>query len=218
MSRPGTVALLVLAGIGALLVAGSGGCGAVTGRADATLELSVPSPSDVADLSTQVMNLAPSWGATRVGETSEEGGDVATLTFSLPGPRLDQAVTALENIDGAEVVSTDIAVDFGQIDRAAAEPEPVELQVVMESRASPSGGAGPLLRLVMALFSVVGMLALAWWAWERWQDRRDERLPSMSDGAVRRVRRPVTDLRDGTDRWGDGHGPDTQENPTIPRS
>lgn len=158
-----------------------------------------------------LLDQAPSWGGVRVGErTAEQAGDIS-LTFSLPGRNLDAALGSINRLD-ADIDTTDIDVDRAAVDRTAttaanpsfrgtapaSAPEQVRLRVDIAARAQP--GAGALLRLVMAVFSVVGMVATVVWIVGAWRRRFSEERPQ-------RRRRRVVDISD----------PPTEETPVVPR-
>ena len=191
------------------LVAALGGCSDLINPADATVVLEAPDRPAVLRLRQELLDQASSWGGVRVGEsTAEQQGDTA-LTFSLPGRNLDAALGSIGRLD-AVVASTSIDVKPEQVDRNAAPTttEPgadastagqVRLRVEIGEQAS-TAGAGAILRVVMALFSVIGMVATGLWIVHRFR-RTDDGPPS--------PRRPrVVDIT------GD---PPTQETPRVPR-
>ena len=191
------------------LVAALAGCSDLTNRADATVVLEAADRAAVLRLRQELLDQAGSWGGVRVGEsTAERQGDTA-LTFSLPGRNLDAALGSIGRLD-AVVASTSIDVTPEQVDRSAApattattrdtaNPDRVWLRVAIGEQ-STAAGPGAALRLVMTLFSVVGMVATGLWV-TRILRRRHEEPP-------RRARARVLDIT------GD---PPTQETPRVPR-
>ena len=127
------------------------------------------------------------------------------LEFMLPGENLEMALGALGRLD-ARVVSTTIDVDAEQIERTTTTDSDgktedstdgqVRLRVEV-TEASPTG-AGAVLRLVMALFSVIGIVATVMWVLNWWRRRGEP------DAPKRQIER--FDLRD----------PPTQETPRVP--
>lgn len=205
MACPGpalaAVALLVLLVL-------TGGCSDMLERsqADAVVVLDAPDRAAVLRLRQEVLAQAGTWGGVRVGEkTAEQDGDTA-LTFALPGPNLDIALSGIGRLK-AEVRSTSIDVDPEQVDRTTpatgtdgrAEDNSVRLRVEIDEQRP--AGAGAALRLVMAVFSVVGMVATGLWIVHWWRRRGEE--PPPSDGRRRRI----VDVR------GD---PPTEETPQVP--
>jgi hypothetical protein len=177
-----------------------------TNKADAVVQIEADDQPAVLQTRQEVLASAPTWGGTRVGEQTTKPTESA-LEFMLPGENLDMALGALGRLD-ARVVSTTIDVDADQIERpttTAAEdgdtPDPTEGQVrlrVEVTEASPTG-AGAVVRLVMALFSVVGMIATVMWIVNWWRRRGEHLTPR------RRIDR--VDLRED---------PPTQETPRVP--
>jgi hypothetical protein len=194
--------LVALIGLAAFVVAGVGGCDELV-RRDPEVVVRLEAPRELIEprLVPEFRDLAGSWGATRVGESTDESGD-ASLTFSLPAARVDQALTAIRQVgstDGVRIVSTAVDLEPTRVDAA---PEPdgtgpaaadVELRIDMSS-GGPEAGTGVMVRFVMALFSVVGMLATPYLLWLWWTGR---------------TRRPADDATDssppprGTDWVGD---------------
>ncbi len=181
------------------------GCSDLTNRADATVVLQAEDQPAVLRIRQDLLDQAPSWGGIRVGETSTEQDGSTALTFSLPGQNLDAALGGVGRV-GATIESTSIDVDPEQVDRNAptttsgsgdAGPERIRLRV--EIAADSTEGAGALLRLVMALFSVVGMVATALWIVNWWRRRHGD---APGDKPARIV-----------DITGD---PPTQETPQVP--
>jgi hypothetical protein len=185
------------------------GCSDLTNSADATVVLQAEDQPAVLRLRQELLDQAASWGGVRVGEkTAEQQGDTA-LTFSLPGQNLDAALGSIGRLD-AKVASTSIDVQPEQVDRNApsttvapgADPsEAGRVRLRVEIGSETTAGAGAVLRLVMAVFSVVGMVATVLWIGSWWRRRQhpDEPRP-------RRAR--VLDIT------GD---PPTQETPQVPR-
>lgn len=177
---------------------------------DVVVRLEAADRAAVRRVRQDVLAAAPDFGGVRVGEQTVDTGSSA-LVFSLPGDRLDIALGLLERLD-AEVVETDIDVDVRQLERDAADAPStddtgrrgaagaddgiVRLRVEVEERVGT--GLEGALRALMALFSVVGVVATARWARER------------LGGTRRRGRRHVEPL----DLRGD---PPTEETPRVPR-
>ena len=146
---------------------------------DVVVRLEAADRAAVRRVRQDVLAAAPDFGGVRVGEQTVDTGSSA-LVFSLPGDRLDIALGLLERLD-AEVVETDIDVDVRQLERDAADAPStddtgrrgaagaddgiVRLRVEVEERAGT--GLEGALRALMALFSVVGVVATARWARER---------------------------------------------------
>jgi len=197
----------------ATVVAASGAltaCSDLLQQADAVVVLEAPDRPAVLRLRQELLDQSGSWGGVRVGETTaEQQGDTA-LTFSLPGRNLDAALGSIGRLN-AVVRSTSIDVKPEQVDRnapvttsapGADAPGADRVRLRVEIAEASPGGAGALLRLVMAVFSVVGMVAVGLWILN-WTRRRGQ--PSTpSDGRRRRI----IDMR------GD---PPTEETPRVPR-
>ncbi len=147
MARPGpalaAVALLVLLVL-------TGGCSDMLERsqADAVVVLDAPDRAAVLRLRQEVLAQAGTWGGVRVGEkTAEQDGDTA-LTFALPGPNLDIALSGIGRLK-AEVRSTSIDVDPEQVDRTTpatgtdgrAEDNSVRLRVEIDEQRPAGAGA-----------------------------------------------------------------------------
>jgi hypothetical protein len=185
-------------------------CSDLLQKADATVVLEAPDRPAVLRLRQELLDQSSTWGAVRVGEnTAEQKGDTA-LTFSLPGRNLDAALGSINRLD-AVVRSTTIDVEPDQVDRnapattAAAGADPTKTDRVrlrVEIAEQAAGGAGAFLRLVMALFSVIGMVAVGLWVLN-WFRRRNEPKPP-----AERRRRRIIDMR------GD---PPTEETPRVPQ-
>ena len=174
-----------------------------TDKADAVVEIEAADQPAVLQTRQEVLAGAPTWGGTRVGEQTT-AADSTALEFVLPGANLEMALGALGRLE-ARVVSTTIDVDAEQIDRpvtstdgSEAEPEDGTVRLRVEVSEATGAGPGALLRLVMALFSVVGMVATVLWVLGWWR-RRGEHVPPR-----RRIDR--VDLRE----------PPTQETPRVP--
>lgn len=186
-----------------------GGCSNLLdpSAADAVVVLEADGADQVLLTRQEVLAGAPAWGGTRVGEQTTDASQTA-LEFTLPGQNLDAALGALADLD-APVVSRSIDVDAEQVTREPVTtveggdpPDPADRQVrlrVEVEEAAPAG-AGALLQLVMAVFSVVGMVATAGWIMRWWRRRGERTVPPRRQ--IDRV-----DLRDG---------PPTQETPAIP--
>jgi len=193
----------------ALLLATVGtGCSSLgSDKADVVLRLEAEDRAALQRTRHEVLTSAGTWGGTRVAEESTEPDETA-LEFSLPGQNLDIALGALNALD-AETVETLIDVDPEQVDRTTAPPEgesagevpSVRLRVeVTEAAAAPAGALG---RMVLAIFSVIGMVATAGWVLKLWR-RRGEALEQRAP-RIRNIDR--VDLRED---------PPTQETPQVP--
>lgn len=191
-------------GVATLLAA----CSDLASSADATVRIEAEDRNQALRLRQELMSQASTWGGVRVGErTAEKEGDIS-LTFSLPGKNLDAALGNIQTLD-AQVDSTSIDVDRQDVDRTATTTAgtqssdgdgQIELRVEIAAD-EPAAGAGALLRLVMAIFSVVGMAATAVWILHAWRRRF---------GRTETVRPPrnIVDLSD----------PPTEETPRVPRA
>jgi len=178
-----------------------------TNTADAVIQIEADDQPAVLTTRQEVLASAPEWGGKRVAEQTMTPDETA-LEFMLPGEKLEIALGALDRLE-ARIVSTTIEVDSAQIERAttttadgtpaAADPEDGQVRLRVEIEQARPAGAGALLRVVMALFSIVGMVATVMWILNWWR-RRGEDLPPR-----RRIDR--VDLR------GD---PPTQETPRVP--
>lgn len=155
----------------------------------------------------EILAGASAWGGTRVGEQTSDASETA-LEFTLPGQNLDAALGSLSSLE-APVVSRSIDVDAEQVTRAPATtaegadpPDPAAGQVRLrvEVKEATPAGAGVFLQLIMAVFSVIGMVATAGWIMRWWRRRGERTVPPR-----RRIDR--VDLRDG---------PPTQETPAVP--
>lgn len=188
------------------------GCSDLIGdtKADVVLELEADDEAQVLRTRQEVLASAPTWSGTRVVERTSSP-DESVLEFTLPGGDLDLALSSLGQLD-ARLVTTEIDVDPEQLDRTppttatgdgpAGGTDPGERTVrlrVLVKEASPAG-VGPLLQLVMAVFSLVGMVATVGWVLRWWRDRGDRALPPR-----RRIER--LDLRED---------PPTEETPRVP--
>ena len=182
------------------------GCSDLANSADATVRIGAADRNQALRLRQDLLQQAPSWGGVRVGErTAEQEGDIS-LTFSLPGRNLDTALGNIGNLD-AERRSTSIDVERDDVDRTAttvagtpSEGSDGEVTLKVEISSEQEAGAGAVLRLVMAIFSVVGMVATAMWvanAWRRRFGRHDTPRPPRN-----------IDLSD----------PPTEETPRVPRA
>ncbi len=190
----------------ALVLVGCSGLG--SNKADVVLRLEVDDLSALQRTRHEVLTSAGTWGGTRVGEETTEPDETA-LEFSLPGQNLDMALGALNALD-ARTVETRIDVDPEQVDRTTTPPdggEPAEVEDVrlrVEVVEAPPAPAGSLGRMVLAVFSVIGMVATVGWILKLWR-RRGEAL----EQRVPRVRNiDRVDLRED---------PPTQETPQVPR-
>lgn len=197
------------------LVALPAACSELGNQADATVKIEAADRPQALRLRQDLLDQAASWGGVRVGErTAEQQGDIS-LTFSLPGRNLDAALGSINRLD-ADIDSTDIDVDRSAVDRTAttaASRSPrtgtsgnptgdadgqIHLRVDIAAKAGP--GAGALVRLVMAIFSVVGMVATVMWVVGAWRRRFSQERPQ-------RRRRRIVDISD----------PPTEETPVVPR-
>lgn len=178
-----------------------------TSSADAVVVLEAADQDQVLLTRQEILSGASAWGGTRVGEQTTDASETA-LEFSLSGQNLDAALGSLSNLD-APVVSRSIDVDAEQVTRGPATsvdgtdpPDPAAGQVRLrvEVKEGTQAGAGVFLQLVMAVFSVVGMVATAGWIMRWWRRRGARTVPPR-----RRIDR--VDLRDG---------PPTEETPAIP--
>lgn len=177
-----------------------------TKKADAVVQIEADDQPAVLATRQEVLASAPSWGGTRVGEQTTKPNETA-LEFMLPGENLDIALGALGRLD-ARVVSTTIDVDAAQVERTtttvtkgtpAADPSDGQVRLRVEVDEASSAGAGALLRLIMALFSVIGMVATVMWVPNWWRRRGDSVPPRRKIDRV--------DLRED---------PPTQETPRVP--
>ena len=119
----------------------------------------------------EVLASASTWGGTRVGEQTTDANETA-LEFTLPGENLDIALAAIGDLDARVVVHHDRRRRRADRPGAAtttvegAEPaDPADTQVrlrVEVTEATPAG-AGAFLQLVMAVFSVIGVVATVGW-------------------------------------------------------
>lgn len=191
------------------LALGAGGCSDLldTNSADAVVKIEADDQSKVLLTRQEVLASAPSWGGTRVGEETTDASETA-LEFTLPGQNLDLALSAIGDLE-SRVVSTTIDVDASQVERGptttvegAEPPDPAESEVRLrvEVTQSAAGGAGAVLQLVLAVFSVIGMVATAGWVLSWWRRRGERTVPPQRN--IDRV-----DLRDD---------PPTQETPRVP--
>lgn len=185
------------------------GCSDLTQQADATVDIAAADSNQATQLRQDLLQRAPSWGGVRVGEdTSEQRGDIS-LTFSLPGRNLDAALGAIHALD-ADIESQSIDVERGDVERtttsqagtpSADDDGQVTLEVNIGSQPD-AAGAGALLRLVMAVFSIIGMVSTVLWIGRAWKRRFG------TEDAPRPRRRNIdVDISD----------PPTQETPQVPR-
>jgi hypothetical protein len=188
------------------IVLGVAACSDLGNDADATVRIDASDRNQALRLRQDVLQQASTWGGVRVGEqTAEQEGDI-TLTFSLPGRNLDTALGNIGTLD-AERRSTSIDVDREDVDRTAttvagtpAEGSDGQITLRVEIASEPEAGAGALLRLVMAVFSVVGMVATALWVANAWKRRFGRAEPTRPPRNI--------DLSD----------PPTEETPRVPRA
>jgi hypothetical protein len=178
-----------------------------TKSADAVVQIEADDQAQVLRTRQELLASANTWGGTRVGEQTVAADETA-LEFTLPGQNLEIALGAIGELD-ARVVATTIDVDAEQLDRTpptTAEgeppPEPVDTQVrlrVEVTEATPAG-AGAFLQLIMAVFSIIGVVATVGWIVGWWRRRGERTVPPRRN--IDRV-----DLRDD---------PPTQETPRVP--
>jgi hypothetical protein len=192
-----------------VVVLGATGCSDLldTGQADAVIQLEADDQDQVLLTRQDVLASAPTWGGTRVGEQTTEPNETA-LEFTLPGENLELALSAISELD-ARVVGRTIDVDPSQVDRTPTTtepgqdpPDPAERQVrlrVEVTEAAPAG-AGAFVQLLMALFSVIGVVATVGWVL-RWRRGRHPTAPPPRRNIDR------VDLREE---------PPTQETPRVP--
>ncbi len=206
MTRALTICALFLLGF----LATSCGDLLATNQADAVVKIEADDQPAVLQTRQEILASAGTWGGTRVGEETTQPNETA-LEFSLPGENLEIALGALGRLD-ARVVATEIDVDAQQIDRAqtpaestgtATAPDPAESKVRLrvEVTQAASVGAGGLLRFIMAIFSLIGMVATAIWAKNRFTGR--------SKPTARPPRRRIEKIASFED-------PPTQETPRVP--
>jgi hypothetical protein len=160
--------------------------------ADVTVQLEAEDRPHLMRVRQEVLSGSSAWGGVRVGEVTADAG-AAALEFTLPGSNLDMALGAVGQV-GARVTSTEIDLDPQQID----ETGEVRLRVELDEQAA--GDADAVLRTVMAVFSIIGMLATVRWIRDALRSRRNRSAKSR-----RRIER--VDLR---------NEPPTQENPRVP--
>ncbi len=202
--------------VGLLLAAA--GCSDLGNQADATIRIDAEDRNQALQLRQELLQQAPSWGGVRVGEdTAEKEGEIS-LTFSLPGRNLDAAIGGIQSMD-ADVDSTSIDVDRKDVERTTttagasggtpSESDDGEITLRVDVTAAPeAAGAGAVLRLLMAVFSVIGMVASALWishAWKRRFGREESPRPRRRIGGA--------DLDVDVDL----SDPPTQETPRVPR-
>lgn len=195
------------------------GCSDLGNQADATIRIDAQDRNQALQLRQELLQQAPSWGGVRVGEdTAEKEGEIS-LTFSLPGRNLDAAIGGIQSMD-ADVDSTSIDVEREDVERttttasssgsSSQTADDGEITLRVDVTAAPeAAGAGAVLRLLMAIFSVIGMVATALWisqAWKRRFGREDPPRPRRRIGGA--------DLDDVDVDLSD---PPTQETPRVPR-
>lgn len=187
-----------------------------TKQADAVVKIEADDQPAVLQARQEILASAPTWGGTRVGEETTQPNQTA-LEFSLPGENLEIALGALGRLD-ARVVATKIDVDAQQIDRSQssvtssasggtsgpsqnAKPAENKVRLRVEVAEAASTGSGGFFRLIMAIFSLVGMVATAMWI-TNWVKGR-------SKPKSRPRRRRVENVATFED-------PPTQETPRVP--
>jgi hypothetical protein len=179
---------------------------------DVLVRIAADDDAEVRRTRQEILASASTWGGVRVGEQTGEAQGTA-LEFTLPGPNLDIALGTINQLD-ARVVSTDIDVDPAQLERSTttrpdddeSDREPVENEAVrlrVEVTAEPSAGLDGALRAVMAVFSIIGVVATLRWIGDRWRGRRP--VDDDPDRPRRRIDR--VDLRED---------PPTAETPQVP--
>jgi hypothetical protein len=184
------------------------GCGGMFGArgADVTVQLEAGDRAQVMRVRQEVLSGAATWGGVRVGERTGDVG-TAALEFTLPGENLDIALGAVNQVD-ARVMSTEIDVDAEQLrrvvppaDEGARSPSPPE-DVRLRIEVNEAAAAGPetFVRSMMALFTVIGIVASGRWLLGLMRPR---------SSAGRRPPRRI----DRADLESD---PPTQENPQVP--
>lgn len=178
-----------------------------TNSADAVVQIEADDQSQVLLTRQEVLASASTWGGTRVGEQTT-GADETALEFTLPGSNLEIALAAIGDLD-ARVVATTIDVDAAQIERAPtttrpgdepADPSETQVRLRVEVTEAAPAGAGAVVQLIMAVFSVIGMVATVGWVLRWWRRRGERTVPPRRN--IDRV-----DLRDD---------PPTQETPRVP--
>ena len=178
-----------------------------TKRADAVVQIEADDQSQVLRTRQEVLASAPTWDGTRVGEETVEANETA-LEFTLPGANLETALGAIGQLD-ARVVTTTIDVDATQVDRGptttstdGSSEDPSERQVRLRVEVTETGpaGAASVLRVIVVVFSIVGVVATFRWLAGWFAARRRRAAPQR-----RRIDR--VDLREG---------PPTRETPQVP--
>lgn len=185
------------------------GCSDLGNQADATVKIQAADMPQAMRLRQDLLDQASAWGGVRVGERStEQDGDVS-LTFSLPGRNLDAALGSINHL-GVDVDSTDIDVDRSDVDRSATTSAPArtssgqsdgQIRLRVQIATAPAAGFGAVFRLVMAVFSLVGMVATVLWVRNVWQRRSSRR------SRAGRGPRTIVDISD----------PPTEETPIVGR-
>ena len=184
----------VLAVVTALTCLFTGCASLSSNKTDAVVQLQADDQPGVLRTRQQLLSQSPSWGAVRVGESSQEDKGTTALTFALPGPNLDIALGAINRLDGVDVTGTDINVERDQVDRTAtttspdassssADKDPQQVRLRVEISEKKPGGAGALFQLLivlLALFGVIdGLIRLAHW-FRRRSDAQDPSTPARS--------------------------------------
>lgn len=213
-----TIALVI-----ALVAAG---CSDIGNRADATVSIQAKDVNDALQVRQKLLAQAQTWGGARIGEQTDEQEGNVSLTFSLPGRNLDGAIDAVRAM-GPQVDSTSVDVDRNEIERTTttkpnkgatsattdatdATDGEVTLQVKVAANPAPAG-AGAALRLIMAIFSLIGIAASTKWVADKYKQRFGH--PDDRRRSRRRIGEPDPidpscdiDLSD----------PPTQETPHVP--
>lgn len=182
----------------------------LAGDDDVVVRMEAEDRAAVRRVRQEVLAGAPDFGGVRVGEQTVDTG-ASALVFSLPGDRLDIALGFLDRLE-AEVVSTDIDVDVHQLERDAAESTEaggqqgrgedaglVRLRVEVEERTN--AGLEGALRGVMAIFSVIGIVATFRWLRARVSGRGRPRPPRRIDRVDLRGDPPTEETPRITGEW-----------------
>ncbi|MEX0767356.1 MAG: hypothetical protein WD029_02680 [Microthrixaceae bacterium] len=192
-------------------------------QADAVVKIEADDQPAVLQTRQEILTSAASWGGTRVGEETTQPNQTA-LEFSLPGENLEIALGALGRLD-ARVVATEIDVEAQQIDRSQssatssesgetsdsaspAKPAENKVRLRVEVTQAASAGTGGFLRLIMAIFSLIGMVATAMWITNKVKGR--------SKPKSRPPRRRIATSTSSSFEDPPTLDPPTQETPRVP--